>query len=124
MRTSVMMSNFSWAGSIDAEQARVASVVDGAGFDSLFVADHIVQAEPGSAPSDPMLESLATLAHLAACTTRVRLGTMVASATLRPAALLVKAVTTLDVLSHGRAWFGVGAGYQQTEADTMGVPLP
>jgi alkanesulfonate monooxygenase SsuD/methylene tetrahydromethanopterin reductase-like flavin-dependent oxidoreductase (luciferase family) len=124
VRTSVMISNFSWAGRIDHDLDHVATMVDGAGFDSVFVADHLVQVEPGTEPSEPMLESLTTLAHLAAHTTRVRLGTMVASATLRPAAVLVKAVTTIDVLSHGRAWFGIGAGYQQAEADAMGVALP
>jgi alkanesulfonate monooxygenase SsuD/methylene tetrahydromethanopterin reductase-like flavin-dependent oxidoreductase (luciferase family) len=124
VRTSVMISNFSWAAAIADELDRVAAIVDEARIDSVFVADHLVQAEPGTDPSEPMLESLATLAHLAARTTRVRLGTMVASATLRPAAVLVKAVTTIDVLSHGRAWFGIGAGYQQAEADAMGVPLP
>jgi alkanesulfonate monooxygenase SsuD/methylene tetrahydromethanopterin reductase-like flavin-dependent oxidoreductase (luciferase family) len=71
-----------------------------------------------------MLEALTTLGHLAAQTSPVRLGTMVASATLRPAALLVKSVTTVDVLSGGRAWFGIGAGYLQAEADDLGVALP
>jgi alkanesulfonate monooxygenase SsuD/methylene tetrahydromethanopterin reductase-like flavin-dependent oxidoreductase (luciferase family) len=124
MRTSVMLSNFSWSGPIDDELAGVAAAIDEAGIDSVFVADHLVQAEPGTTLDEPMLEALTTLANLAALTTRVRLGTMVASATLRPAALLVKAVTTLDVLSGGRAWFGIGAGYQQAESDAMGVPLP
>jgi alkanesulfonate monooxygenase SsuD/methylene tetrahydromethanopterin reductase-like flavin-dependent oxidoreductase (luciferase family) len=124
MRTSVMLSNFSWTGSIDDELARLAAIADDAGLDSVFVADHLMQAEPGTDPGEPMLEALTTLGHLAARTTRVRLGTMVASATLRPAAVLVKAVTTLDVLSGGRAWFGIGAGYQQAESDAMGVPLP
>jgi alkanesulfonate monooxygenase SsuD/methylene tetrahydromethanopterin reductase-like flavin-dependent oxidoreductase (luciferase family) len=124
MRTSVMLSNFSWPGPIEDELAAIAAMVDEAGIDSVFVADHLVQAEPGTEPTEPMLEALTTLAYLAARTTRVRLGMMVASATLRPASLLVKAVTTLDVLSNGRAWFGIGAGYQQAEADAMGVPLP
>jgi alkanesulfonate monooxygenase SsuD/methylene tetrahydromethanopterin reductase-like flavin-dependent oxidoreductase (luciferase family) len=124
MRTSVMISNFSWPGPIATELAAVAAMADDAGVDSVFVADHLVQAEPGTQPTDPMLEALTTLGHLAARTTRVRLGTMVASTTMRPPAVLVKAVTTLDVLSGGRAWFGVGAGYQQAEADAMGIPLP
>ena len=124
MRTSVMISNFSWPGAIGSELSAVGSMADEAGIDSVFVADHLIQAEPGTEPCEPMLEALTTLGHLAARTTRVRLGTMVASATMRPAAVLVKAVTTLDVLSGGRAWFGVGAGYQQAEADAMGVPLP
>ncbi len=124
MQTSVMISNFSWPGAIADELTAITAMVDDAGIDSVFVCDHLVQAEPGTQPTEPMLEALTTLGHLAARTSRVRLGTMVASATLRPAAVLVKAVTTLDVLSHGRAWFGVGAGYHQAEADAMGVALP
>src|SRR6478735_10758538 len=83
VRTSVMISNFSWAGSIGDELDHVAIPADEAGFDSVFVADHLVQTEPGTERSDPMLESLTTLAHLAARTTRVRLGAVVASAPLR-----------------------------------------
>jgi alkanesulfonate monooxygenase SsuD/methylene tetrahydromethanopterin reductase-like flavin-dependent oxidoreductase (luciferase family) len=124
MRTSIMLSNFSWTGAIDEQLAVVARAADDSGIDSLFVADHLVQGEPGTEATDPMLEAMTTLGHLAALTGRVRLGTMVASVTLRPPALLVKAVTTLDVLSGGRAWFGVGAGYQQSEAENMGVELP
>ncbi len=124
MRTSIMVSNFSWAGALAEELTEVARVADDGGIDSLFLADHLLQSEPGAEPGEPMLEASTTLGHLAAHSTRVRLGTMVASATLRPPALLVKCVTTLDVLSGGRAWFGIGAGYHQAEADDLGVPLP
>ncbi len=93
--------------------------------DSIFVSDHLVQGvEPGTDPGDPMLEAFTTLGYLAGQTERVGLGVLVAAVTMRPPALLVKAVTTLDVLSGGRAWFGVGAGYQQQEGDDFGVPLP
>ena len=71
-----------------------------------------------------MLEAYTTLGFLAARTERVRLGTMVTAVTFRPPALLVKAVTTLDVLSGGRAWLGLGAGYHAAEAAAMGLPLP
>ena len=71
-----------------------------------------------------MLEAHATLGYLAGQTHRVRLGTMVTGVTFRPAALLIKAVTTLDLLSRGRAWLGVGAGYHSAESDLMGLPLP
>jgi len=124
MRTSLMISNFTWPQAIAGELTELARTADSTGIDSLFVADHLVQAEPGTDPTEPMLEALTVLGHLAAHTSRVRLGTMVASATLRPAPLLIKAVTTLDVLSGGRAWFGIGAGYLQAEADAMGVPFP
>jgi F420-dependent oxidoreductase-like protein len=90
----------------------------------LLLADHLVQADPAAATTDPMLEAYAVLAFLAATTRRVRLGAMVSPVTFRPPALLIKTVTTLDVLSGGRAWLGVGAGYQQDEARDMGLPLP
>ncbi len=71
-----------------------------------------------------MLEAYTTLGFLAAQTERVRLGTMVSPVALRPPALLVKAVTTLGVLSGGRAWLGIGAGYHSAEAEALGLPLP
>ena len=71
-----------------------------------------------------MLEAYTTLAYLAAQTRRVRLGTLVTAATFRAPALLVKQVTTLDVLSGGRAWLGIGAGYNTEEGRAMGVPVP
>ena len=71
-----------------------------------------------------MLEAYSVLAYLAAHSERVRLGAMVSPVTYREPALLIKAATTLDVLSGGRAWLGLGAGYHQEEADGMGLPLP
>jgi alkanesulfonate monooxygenase SsuD/methylene tetrahydromethanopterin reductase-like flavin-dependent oxidoreductase (luciferase family) len=71
-----------------------------------------------------MLEAYTALGYLAAATSRIRLGTMVTAATFRAPALLIKAVTTLDVLSAGRAWLGIGAGYNGDEARAMGLFLP
>ena len=126
MQTSLAVTNFSWPpnGTIPAGLVEVVERADQRGVDSVFVSDHLVQAEPGADAHDPMLETFTTLGFLAAHTNRIRLGAMVAAATMRPAALLIKAVTTLDVLSGGRAWFGIGAGYLQQEADDFGVPLP
>ena len=126
MRTSINITNFSWPAGrgIEAELGAIAQQADASGLDTVFVSDHLVQAEPGLDPADPMLEACTTLGYLAAHTSRVRLGMMVASATMRPPAVLVKAVTTLDVLSGGRAWLGIGAGYNQQEADDMGFVLP
>jgi alkanesulfonate monooxygenase SsuD/methylene tetrahydromethanopterin reductase-like flavin-dependent oxidoreductase (luciferase family) len=73
----------------------------------VWVADHLLQADPTSTPDAEMLEAYSTLGYLAAKTTRIRLGTMVTAVTYRPATLLIKAVTTLDVLSGGRAWLGL-----------------
>jgi F420-dependent oxidoreductase-like protein len=128
MRVSVNVTNYSWPGGparLAAELARVAGAADQAGLDTVWVSDHLVQADPTAAPGQTeMLEGYTALGFLAARTERVRLGTMVTGVTFRPPALLVKAVTTLDVLSGGRAWLGVGAGYQEDEAEAMGLPLP
>ena len=102
----------------------VAETVDDSAIDTLWVADHLLQADPTSTPDAEMLEAYTTLGFLAAHTRRVRLGTMVSAATFRAPALLVKAITTLDVLAAGRTWLGVGAGHSEDEGRAMGVPLP
>jgi F420-dependent oxidoreductase-like protein len=127
MRISVSVTNFSWPGptrELSARLADVARTADEGGLDTVWVADHLLQADPNSRPEAEMLEAYTTLGFLAAQTARVRLGTMVTAGTFRPPALLIKAVTTLDVLSCGRAWLGIGAGYEQDEAGAMGLPLP
>jgi F420-dependent oxidoreductase-like protein len=128
MRVSIAVTNYSWPGGPDglgSELARVARAADQAGVDTVWVVDHLLQADPTAPPEDTeMLEAYTTLGFLAAQTERVRLGTMVSGVTFRPPALLVKAVTTLDVLSGGRAWLGLGAGYHGEEAEAMGLPLP
>jgi F420-dependent oxidoreductase-like protein len=103
---------------------RMAATVDASAVDTLWVADHLLQADPTSTPDAEMLEAYTTLGFLAAHTRRVRLGTMVSAATFRAPALLVKAVTTLDVLAGGRTWLGLGAGHAEDEGRAMGVPLP
>ena len=102
----------------------IAEVADAAGIDTLWVADHLMQADTMSAPTDEMLEAYTTLGFLAGRTERVRLGTMVTAVTFRPPSVVIKAISTLDVLTGGRAWFGIGAGYQQGEAAAMGLPMP
>jgi alkanesulfonate monooxygenase SsuD/methylene tetrahydromethanopterin reductase-like flavin-dependent oxidoreductase (luciferase family) len=101
----------------------VARQADDAGVDTLWVPDHLLQMDPGADVSDPMLEAYTVLGFLGARTERVGLGTMVTWASMRPPALLVKAVTTLDVLTGGRAWLGIGAGYRDDEARMMGLPF-
>jgi F420-dependent oxidoreductase-like protein len=127
MRLSLTVTNFSWPGGptrLGAELRRIARQADEGGLDTLWVSDHLLQAEPGTEPTQEMLEAYTVLGHLACATDRIRLGALVSPVTFRAPALLVKAVTTLDVLSGGRAWLGLGAGYHQDEADMMGLPLP
>jgi F420-dependent oxidoreductase-like protein len=123
MRISVNMTNFSWPDGIGS-LGKVVRAADDAGVDTVWVSDHLVQADPFASLDEPMLEAYTTLGYLAASTSAVRLGTMVAGATFRPPTLLVKAVTTLDVLSGGRAWLGIGAGHHEVEARMMGLPFP
>lgn len=127
MKTSISITNYSWpggAGAFAANLERVVRAADGAGVDTVWVPDHLIQADPNAGDSTDMLEAYTTLGYLAARTSRVRLGTMVSAVTYRPAGVLIKAVTTLDVLSGGRAWLGIGAGYLEREAREMGVSLP
>ncbi|MGX9792445.1 TIGR03560 family F420-dependent LLM class oxidoreductase [Mycobacterium sp. MMS18-G62] len=124
MKLSVSVTNYSWRGRIEDRLASLARMLDNTVVDTLWVPDHLLQADPASRIDEPMLEAYTTLGYLAAATSRLRLGTMVTAATFRAPALLVKAVTTLDVLSGGRAWLGVGAGYNADEARAMGLFLP
>ena len=125
MKLSVSVTNYSWPDSpIRDELASLTERLDHTAVDTLWVADHLLQADPSSSLDEPMLEAYTTLGFLAARSTRLRLGTMVSAATFRAPALLIKAVTTLDVLSGGRAWLGIGAGYNDDEARAMGLHLP
>lgn len=129
MRVSISVTNFSWPEErrgLGEQLADTAAAADRGGLYGVWVADHLLQVDPyGARPGETeMLEAYTTLGYLAARTSRVRLGTLVSAVTFRPPALLVKALTTLDVLSRGRAMFGVGAGYQGDEAAAMGLPLP
>jgi F420-dependent oxidoreductase-like protein len=127
MRLSLSITNYTWPGGpsgLGSELARTVRAADEARLDTVWVADHLIQADPMSVPDSEMLEAYTTLGFLAAHTRRVRLGTMVTGVTFRPASMLIKAVTTLDVLSGGRAWLGVGAGYEENEARAMDLPLP
>jgi F420-dependent oxidoreductase-like protein len=125
MRLSVSVTNYSWPHrEIRARLAALADTLDDSAVDTLWVADHLLQADPSSRLDEPMLEAYTALGFLAARTSRLRLGTMVTAATFRAAALLIKAVTTLDVLTDGRAWLGIGAGYNADEARAMGLFMP
>jgi alkanesulfonate monooxygenase SsuD/methylene tetrahydromethanopterin reductase-like flavin-dependent oxidoreductase (luciferase family) len=91
--------------------SRIAVAADEAGVDSLWVMDHFFQIRlTGLPPESPMPEAYATLAFLGGLTKRIRLGALVTSVSYRHPGVLVKTVTTLDVLTGGRVIFGVGAG--------------
>jgi F420-dependent oxidoreductase-like protein len=125
MRISLSISNFSWPeGTIAERLTATARAAEDGGLDTVWVADHLLQSDPSSRWDEPMLEAYTTLGFLAGQTSRIRLGTLVTGATFRAPALLVKEVTTLDVLSGGRAWLGLGAGYNEDEARAMGIYLP
>jgi alkanesulfonate monooxygenase SsuD/methylene tetrahydromethanopterin reductase-like flavin-dependent oxidoreductase (luciferase family) len=96
-----------------------------AGYDSIWVMDHhFFQIRAVGSYKQEMLESYSTLAHIAAVTSRVSLGTMVTGVTYRYPGILAKTVTTLDVLSGGRAWLGIGAAWNEQEHVGLGVPFP
>ena len=124
MQISLNVTNYSYAGDLADGLARAVRAADEGGLDTVWVSDHLLQAEPGTTVEAPMLEAYAALSFLAAHTSRIRLGAMVTAATYRAPALLLKTVSTLDMLSHGRAWLGLGAGYQQMEAEAYGLDLP
>ena len=124
MKLSVSVTNYSWADRLNDRLVSLAGFLDDTAVDTLWVPDHLLQADPASRLDEPMLEAYTALGYLAAATSRIRLGAMVTAATFRAPALLIKAVTTLDVLSAGRAWLGIGAGYNGDEARAMGLFLP
>jgi len=127
MRLSLSVTNYSYAGgprALGAGLSETVQAAEAAGLDTLWVADHPLQSDPASRPDEPMLAAYTALGFLAAQTRRIRLGALVTGATFRAPALLIKEVTTLDVLSAGRAWLGIGAGYNENEARAMGVYLP
>ncbi|CAA9447420.1 MAG: Putative oxidoreductase [uncultured Pseudonocardia sp.] len=98
-------------------QAREA---EDAGFDAVFVMDHLYQLPGLGSPDQPMLECYSTLAALAASTSRIQLSSLVTGNTYRNPALLAKSVTTLDVISQGRAVLGIGAGWFELEHRQLG----
>ncbi|WP_020497420.1 LLM class F420-dependent oxidoreductase [Sciscionella marina] len=111
-------------GGFGGELARAGEAAERAGLTHLSVMDHFFQLEHLQPAETPMLEGYTALGHLAAHTSTVRLGMLVGGVTYRHPGLLIKTVTTLDVLSGGRAWFGIGAGWYEREHRGLGVPFP
>ena len=127
MKLGLQISSFTWPGgteAIGATLARIARQADDVGFDSIWVMDHFFQIRSVGATEEPMLEGWTTLGFLAAQTQRARLGLMVGGVHYRLPGLWVKAATTLDVLSGGRAWLGIGAAWNEDESRGLGFPFP
>ncbi len=133
MKIGLQVPNFTWPGGpsgIAAKLAEIAAAADEAHFASLWVMDHFFQIggrnpQSGLGPAeDEMLEGYSTLSYLAGMTKNVKLGTMVTGVVYRHPGILAKTVTTLDVLSGGRAYLGIGAAWNEREALGLGVPFP
>ena len=105
--------------------SEIARASDEAGFTSLWVMDHFFQIGQWLGPAEnEMLESYSTLSYLAGLTKKVKLGALVTGVVYRHPGVLIKTVTTLDVLSGGRAYFGVGAAWNAEESAGLGIPFP
>ena len=104
--------------------ATVARTADDAGFGFLAVMDHFFQIGAVGPAGHEMLEAYTTLGYLAACTSRAKLLTLVTGAVYRHPGILAKIITTLDVLSGGRAWLGIGAAWNEEESRGLGIPFP
>jgi len=109
---------------LGADLGEVARLAEDTGFDSISVMDHFFQIAHIGPPEHEMLEAYTTLGYLAARTSRVKLLTLVTGAIYRHPGILAKTVTTLDVLSGGRAWLGVGAAWNEEESRGLGIPFP
>jgi F420-dependent oxidoreductase-like protein len=112
------------AARLGADIATVARTADDAGFEFISVMDHFFQINMVGPPEHDMLEAYTTLGYLAGCTSRAKLVTLVTGAVYRHPGILAKIVTTLDVLSGGRAWLGIGAAWNDEESRGLGIPFP
>ena len=127
MKIGLQLPNFTFPGgpsTIRSTLRDVAQAADAAGFDTLWVMDHFFQISYVGPHTDEMLEGYSTLSFLAAVTEKIELGTLVTGVTYRHPGILVKTVTTLDVLSGGRSWLGIGAAWNEQESKGLGSPFP
>jgi F420-dependent oxidoreductase-like protein len=118
---------FAWEGGADAmaeHLANVARTAEAAGFAQITIMDHLFALGPDDAYRNPMLEAYTALGFIAACTSRIRLGALVTGVTYRHPGMLIKQATTLNVLSRGRGFLGIGAAWFEKEHHAFGVPFP
>jgi F420-dependent oxidoreductase-like protein len=122
------MPSFTFAGTPDSKLfdrvVELAQSAEAAGFDLVTVMDHFYQIGAVASEEEPMLEAYTALGGIAARTERVMLGTMVTGVTYRNPAMLAKTVTTLDIVSKGRAMLGIGAAWNETEHAGYGIDFP
>ncbi|MGH3090526.1 MAG: LLM class F420-dependent oxidoreductase [Rubrobacteraceae bacterium] len=127
MKIGLQIPSFSWPdgeAEIGSKLAGIGRTADEAGFASIWVMDHFFQIPPIGDAEEPMLEGYSALSYLAGVTQRAKLGTLVTGVIYRHPGLLIKTATTLDALSGGRAYLGIGAGWFEREANGLGVPFP
>ena len=127
MRLGLYCNHFNWPGgdaAIRPVLTEFAQQAESAGFASFWLMDHFFQLPRHGAIDDPMLEAYSALSFIAGITNQMQLGTMVTGVTYRNPGVLVKAVTTLDVLSGGRAALGIGAAWFDREHDGLGISFP
>jgi F420-dependent oxidoreductase-like protein len=127
LRIGLQVPRFTWPAapaSIGPRLAEIGRTADEAGFASIWVMDHFFQIGTVGEVEEPMLEGYSALSFLAGITDRVKLGTLVTGVHYRYPGILLKTATTLDVLSGGRAYLGIGAGWNERESRGLGVPFP
>jgi len=127
VKLGLQISSFTWPGgdaAIGETLARIVQTADDAGFASIWVMDHLFQIRSVGEVEEPMLEGMTALGFMAGHSRRARLGLMVGAVPYRQPGIWLKATTTLDVLSGGRAWFGIGAAWNVAEARALGIPFP
>lgn len=127
MHIGLQIYKFDWEGSpgnIGPHLVEIAQAAEAAGFYSLWSMDHYFQMEMVGSPDEPMLEAYTTLGYLAGVTKKIKLGALVTGVTYRYPGYLIKQVTSLDVMSGGRAYFGIGAAWYERESHGLGFPFP
>lgn len=127
MKIGLQIPSFTWPGGpnqIAGKLADVARAADDNGFYSLWLMDHFFQIVYIGPKEQDMLEAYTALGYLAAVTKRVKLGTMVTGVNYRYPGVLIKSLSTLDVLSGGRAYLGIGAAWNEEESRGLGIPFP
>lgn len=127
MEIGLHVADFTWPGgprTLASDLTRIVTTAEDVGIARISVMDHVWQIGAFGAPDQPMLEAYTTLGYLAARTTKVNLLAWVSAVVYREPGMLAKIVSTLDVLSGGRAWLGIGAAWNVDEARGLGLPFP